>query len=47
MRRVCAFLDHAVTEGFIVAAHRGMQLSDPSPLLRASGCRVSLQRSPG
>lgn len=28
---LCAFLDHAVTEGFIMAAHRGMLLSDPSP----------------
>ncbi len=32
---LCAFLDHAVAEGFIMAAHRGMLLSnaDPAALL--------------
>jgi uncharacterized protein (TIGR00730 family) len=28
---LCAFLDHAVTEGFIMAAHRNMLLCDASP----------------
>ena len=32
---LCAFLDHAVAEGFVMAAHRGMLLSgaDPAALL--------------
>ena len=28
---LCAFLDHAVAEGFIVPAHRGMLLADSNP----------------
>jgi len=28
---LCAFLDHAVSQGFVVAAHRAMQLCDASP----------------
>ncbi|MDQ7836219.1 MAG: TIGR00730 family Rossman fold protein [Humidesulfovibrio sp.] len=28
---LCAFLDHAVVEGFVMAAHRGMLLSDADP----------------
>ncbi|MDP3427273.1 MAG: TIGR00730 family Rossman fold protein [Humidesulfovibrio sp.] len=28
---LCAFLDHAVSEGFVMAAHRAMLLSDASP----------------
>ncbi|MHC1700486.1 MAG: TIGR00730 family Rossman fold protein [Humidesulfovibrio sp.] len=28
---LCAFLDHAVAEGFVVAAHRTMLLSDADP----------------
>ena len=28
---LCAFLDHAVSQGFVMAAHRAMLLSDASP----------------